>query len=123
MPAGAEAGRVEIDERHIEFPFREQEAGFPQISEIFGIGPGESKTARITYRIPDAVSLDSDRESFEMTFLPHAAVRPDAFELTVIPPYGFQARTTFEGTAHDGGLRHSGILNRAKTLELQLARN
>jgi hypothetical protein len=123
MPSGAETGRVEIEGRRIEFPFKEREAGFPQISEIFGIGPGERKTARVTYRVPDAVSLSSERASFEMTFLPHAAVRPDAFELTVVPPYGFGARTTFDGTAHDGGLRYSGILDRAKTLELQLARS
>jgi hypothetical protein len=122
MPAGAEARRVEIDGKHIAFPFRAREAGFPQISEMFDIAPGENKSARITYRIPGAVSLGSERTSFSMTFLPHAAVRPDEFELTVVPPYGFDARTTFDGARHVGGMHVSGVLDRPKTVELQLSR-
>jgi hypothetical protein len=89
---------------------------------MFDIAPGESKTARITYRIPGAVSLESERTSFAMTFLPHAAVRPDAFELTVVPPYGFDAGTTFDGESHVGGMHFFGVLDRPKTVELQLSR-
>jgi hypothetical protein len=122
MPKGAEIRRMSIAGERIAEPWREREAGFPQISELLDVAPEKRTSARIAYRVPGAVSLDSARASFEMTFIPQATVRPDRFELTVIPPYGFQAQTAVDGRSYDGGVHLVGTLDRKRTVELNLVR-
>jgi hypothetical protein len=86
------------------------------------LASGEEVTVRVAYRIPDAVSLVSEHPSFAMTFLPHAAVRPDVLELTVIPPYGFDARTMVDGLASDDGVHLTDALDQPMRVEIDLGR-
>lgn len=98
-------------------PFRGRDGGFPVAWRSLTIGPNDTATVAVSYRIEDA--LDDGGRMFRFTLWPQTTARPDSFRLTITAPPG----RSFETRA--GVLREvielSGRLREPESIALRLS--
>lgn len=118
MPDGAQLESFTTNDRKRR-GFRLREEDHPIISEIMLIKAGESGTASVTYRVPEAAEIQGSDGTYEMTLWPQTTINPDRFELTVNPPYGYRF-TRNEGVApNQASFKSTGLLDEPRTVRLE----
>lgn len=80
----------------------------------------DSASATVTYTIPDLVDLTDEEDTFTMTFLPQALVRPDGFAIEVIPPEGYRIGRNETGARFSQRFTKQGELTGVRELSLRL---
>lgn len=84
LPKAAQGERLSIQGRS-RVPFLHSDTGFPVISDIVDIPPGQRRSLRATYRFPAGTSSD---DIFVFTLFPQTTVRPDRYSLKIQAPTG-----------------------------------
>ena len=120
LPETAEIEEVYLDNAPTSY-FEGFEGGiFPVAWKPLQLRVQDAATAAVTYTVPDLVDLSDDEGSFTMTFLPQALVRPDGFEIEVIPPEGYRIARDESGARFSDRFSREGELTGVRELSLRL---
>lgn len=102
-------------------PIEGAELGFPTVSTVVDLAPGQRRTITVSFRLPRAVDLDAGEPKFELTLLPQATATPDRYSIVIVPPPGYEPEDA--GRTRDSGAAvFEGRLEATTTLGLRLTR-
>ncbi len=99
------------------------EAGYPDVWNPVFVPAGATRTVKVTYTIPHAVTEGPHGPAFELSLVPQATVHPDRYRLVVRSPFGYRI-VGADGARHSTGeASASGILDRAVRVVLSLSKD
>ena len=121
LPEGSKVKEFYLDNTPSTY-FDGKEAGiYPVAYKPLQLRVQDAATVSVAYKVPDLVEFVGDNGNFFLTFVPQALVRPDDFNLRIIPPEGFRIGLDEPGARFsDEAFVQEGKLTGVKRLPLRV---